>query len=333
MIKITIIIPVYNTEKYLKRCLESIINQNFKDIEIIIINDCSSDSSLEIIKKYMNLDNRIFLINKNKNEGLSEARNSGIAKARGEYIIHIDSDDWIEQNYFLDIYTMAKKHDADMVISDFYKDFDNGKLIYKKDQYKIGKNITELTNIDSIINIFTGNGYPCVWNKLIKTKLYIENNVIHPKYISLGEDLAVIPKLLYYSKKIIKLNKPYIHYIQNKSSITKKIEVVKIMELHNVIENLKDFFKDKDLFLQFNEFELQQLFWLFDCKLNITNQEYKKLIKRFLYLFKVIDVKKLNSKKLRVIGYILKILNNKFTFLFIWIFYKIHKIILKFLLY
>ena len=95
-IQISVIIPVYNTEKYLERCINSVVSQNFRDIEIIIINDYSEDDSLKIIDKYKNKDKRIKIINKIKNEGLSAARNSGIEIATGEYILHIDSDDWIE---------------------------------------------------------------------------------------------------------------------------------------------------------------------------------------------------------------------------------------------
>ena len=135
-IKISVIVPVYNTSKFLEKCLNSIIEQNFKDIEIIIINDCSTDNSLKIINGFIKIDSRIILINKEKNEGLSAARNSGIEIARGEYILHIDSDDWIEENYFKNIYENAINNQADMVISDYYLDFNNGKIIYTYDQNK-----------------------------------------------------------------------------------------------------------------------------------------------------------------------------------------------------
>lgn len=125
--KISVIVPVYNVEKYLDRCLKSIVTQSLKDIEIIIVNDCSPDNSLKIIKKYMEIDRRIILIDKIKNEGLTSARNSGLEIAQGEYILHIDSDDWIEQDYLKDMYELAIKYDADMVISDYYRDYDDGK--------------------------------------------------------------------------------------------------------------------------------------------------------------------------------------------------------------
>ena len=129
-VKISVIVPVYNTGKYLKRCLESIIDQNFEEMEIIIVNDCSTDNSLEIINYYMKQDNRIILINKEKNEGISVVRNSAIKIAKGKYIFQIDSDDWVEQNYFRDMYDKAIEEKADIVISDFYKDFDNDQIFY-----------------------------------------------------------------------------------------------------------------------------------------------------------------------------------------------------------
>ncbi|MGL6168239.1 MAG: glycosyltransferase family 2 protein, partial [Fusobacteriaceae bacterium] len=127
--KISVIIPVYNTEKYLRRCLESIINQSLKEIEIIIVNDGSPDGSSKIIDEFSQKDKRIKVINK-KNGGISSARNVGLKKSLGEYVIHIDSDDWIEHNYFFEMYSKAKKDNLDIVISDIYWDWDNGKIDY-----------------------------------------------------------------------------------------------------------------------------------------------------------------------------------------------------------
>lgn len=122
MIKISVMVPVYNTSKYLEKCLESIVNQSLKDIEIICVNDGSTDNSFEILKKFSNKDKRIIVINK-KNGGLTSARNTALKIAKGEYCLNIDSDDWIEQGYFEVMYNKAKEDDLDIVISDFYKEF------------------------------------------------------------------------------------------------------------------------------------------------------------------------------------------------------------------
>ena len=109
-VKISVIVPVYNVEKYLRKCLDSITSQNLKEVEIIVVNDCSPDGSLKIIQEYIKKDKRITLVNKEKNEGLASARNSGLEIAKGEYILHIDSDDWIEQDYFKDMYELSLIH-------------------------------------------------------------------------------------------------------------------------------------------------------------------------------------------------------------------------------
>lgn len=309
--KISVIIPVYNTEKYLKRCLNSVVNQNFKNIEIIIINDFSPDNSLETIKEFLKIDKRIILINKLKNEGLSAARNTGLEIARGEYILHIDSDDWIEQNYLEDLYKEAKKNNSDIVITDFYMDYDNGKLKYCIDQ-KIEQ---EYESQVFLQNCFIGQGYICVWNKLIRKSLYIENNIKHPINISLGEDLAVIPKLFYYSKKITKLNKAYVHYIQNINSITKTNDVKKVIEISNALKILNEFFNYKNNYY-FQRFELIHLgIWLFKEKYDFNNEEYYEIVKKYLHEMNKIKIK---SLKMKIVVFVLKIFNEKMTFIILW---------------
>lgn len=317
MIKISIIIPVYNTEKYLKRCLNSIINQNFKEIEIIIINDCSTDNSLEIIKKYIEIEKRIILINKEKNEGLSAARNSGIEIAKGEYILHIDSDDWIEQNYFKDMYKFAIKNKADIVISDYYEDYNNLDIRYIQGQKEI--NTIQINKLKVIENIFLFKGSTSVWNKLIKTELYRKNQIKHPQGISLGEDLAVIPKLIYYSQKIVKLNKAYYHYIQNPLSITKKYNKNKIYEIYEVLKINEKFFQNKKIDLPIELLKINHLTgWLFQVKYDFKDKKYIEILNEYLELLKKIKIKKLRNTKLKILAIIFKILKNKNIFILIW---------------
>ena len=124
MSKISIIVPVYNTEKYLSKCLNSLIKQTYKDIEIIVVNDGSKDKSLEIAKKIAKQDNRIKVFNK-ENGGLSSARNFGIEKASGEYIGFVDSDDYIKENMFEILYNMIKEANAKIAICGWYLVEDN----------------------------------------------------------------------------------------------------------------------------------------------------------------------------------------------------------------
>lgn len=317
MIKISVIVPVFNTGKYLERCLKSLINQNLIDIEIIVVNDCSSDNSLEILKKFQKIDKRIVLIDKKENEGLSVARNTGIELARGEYILHIDSDDWIEgDNYFKEMYETAKNNNADVVISDFYIDFNNEKVIYIQDQQQ------ECSKEKYIEKIFLGESYPSVWNKLIKTSLYKKNNIWHPKNISLGEDLAVVPRILYYADKISVLNKAYLHYIKNPLSITNKYENKKVYEIYEVIKINEKFFH-KTTIKNINILKINHLLnWLFKTRYDLGNEIYVNILLEFLKSIKHEKLRNINFSKKIIVIYILKIFNNKYMFLFLWYLYN-----------
>ena len=124
---ISIVVPVYNVEKYLKRCLDSLVNQTYKNIEIILVNDGSTDSSLEICKGYAKKDSRVKIISK-KNEGLGYTRNEGINIAKGIYIAFIDSDDYVDENFYEKLYVSAKKYNSDMVYASFKSVDKNNKM-------------------------------------------------------------------------------------------------------------------------------------------------------------------------------------------------------------
>ncbi len=317
---LTIVIPVYNTEKYLRRCLESVINQTFRQFEIILINDCSSDNSSIILDEYAKKDNRIKLINLKENKGLSAVRNIGIQSSSGKYILHLDSDDWIEPTYINDLINMAIKNDADIVISDFYIDYDNGNKVYFSDQSSTEK---VLNNYDCIKNICYGVASPAVWPKLIRKSLYISNNIFHPEGISLGEDLAVMIKLLFYAKTIVKINKSYVHYIQNVESITKNISCQKLFEIEKVIDINREFLKEKELEKLSDFLEANVLtFWIFQVPYS-NNIHYLSIIKRYLKVFDKINKKFVSSNNIKFI----KIFRCSFGFFLLWKLKKIKKLI------
>ncbi len=138
-IKISVIIPIYNAGLYLEKCLRSIMNQSLKEIEIICVNDGSTDNSLEILKGLGKEDKRIKIINQ-INQGVSKARNEALKIAKGKYCLNIDSDDWVELKYLEDMYKLAEKENLDIVVSDYYEDYLDGKIKMKKgkkDQKKL----------------------------------------------------------------------------------------------------------------------------------------------------------------------------------------------------
>lgn len=302
MCKISIIIPVYNTEKFIERCLKSIVNQSLKEIEIIVVNDGSTDNSLELIRKFEKIDKRLKVIDK-KNGGLSSARNAGIEEAKGEYLLHIDSDDWIEQDYLKDIYSFAKEKRLDIVVTDFYLDYDDGNLNYMRDIKLKDKEI--LSEKEYLKKLLIGEGYPCVWNKLFKSYLYKKTNIRHPLGISLGEDLGTTPLLVNKSKKIGKINKAYLHYIQNPNSITKSGKLKKIDELFSVLEKLRmelsNIVEDRLL----NSLVINNIGNVFYSENFINN--YSKEAGRFLDMIKEIPEIETVSKKNKLFFKILKV--------------------------
>lgn len=225
MVKVSIIVPVYNTAKYLSMCIESLINQTLKDIEIILINDGSTDESESIIKKYK--DKRIKYIFK-KNEGIGKTRNLGIEKTNGEYLAFIDSDDYIEPNFCEVMYNKAIKDECDIVICDYYKDINERLEEVKFASFK-DTNLKENPEIINLINLG-----PC--NKIYKKDLFKNQKnrfVENLKY----EDAPFVCRLLLSAKKIGKIDECLAHYvIHEKSETTTRDErIFDILKITDII--------------------------------------------------------------------------------------------------
>jgi len=236
-VKVSVIVPAYNSEKYIVRCVKSIINQTLKEIEIIVVNDGSTDNTKDLIKNLALKDNRIIIINK-KNGGLSSARNAGLDIAKGEYIQHLDGDDWIESKACEDTYQYASKNSVDIVVCDYYRDNDKGGIKYIRD-LKSEKSIS--SNEEYLRYFFQRKTIPAVWNKLIKKELY--KDIRHPEGIFQGEDVAVMPRLVLRAKKIEKLNKAFVHYIVNPDSITNYETTKKMYQLFEAYDEIESFLK------------------------------------------------------------------------------------------
>ena len=251
--KISVIIPVYNTDKYVEKCINSVLNQTLKDIEIIIVNDGSTDNSLEKIKKYEK-DKRVKIINK-KNEGLSKTRNIGLKIATGKYIYHMDSDDYLESNKVLEkLYLDSEKNNLDILVFDFYKE------IQKEKEYCVNLDVVNTENIilkeEYIKDLIKAKWGMNIWSKLVKRELFTKNNILFPENIFLGEDLLVSLKLVYFAKKIGKLNEALYNYVQHDFQGTKTIKKEKeYSDLYKLYIEIERFLKKEKVFYKFeNEF-------------------------------------------------------------------------------
>lgn len=243
MPKVSILVPVYNVEKYIDRCAISLFEQTFDDIEYVFVNDCSQDNSIDILQKviakYPSRKNSIKLVNHTENRGLASARNTAINNAIGDYILHIDSDDYIETNTVKVMYEKAIAENADVVVCNYILEWENAN--------KFVEQVWKPNNIDFLKDILSGEAVPCVWNKLFKRELYINNNIHAIEGLNFGEDFAVTPRLIYFANRICKVDNYFIHYIQsNASAYTKKFNPKHVNNIVSAFEVLENFFQSKD---------------------------------------------------------------------------------------
>lgn len=228
MKKLTIVIPVYNGEKYIKRCLDSVLsNKNIK--EVIVINDCSTDGSLKILKEY---GSRIKLIDLKENRGVSYARNLGIEKATGDYITFVDVDDYIEPNTYFQMLSKIEKTDADICICNYDEIFEeNGKIVNSK--YNL--DFEELDNESVVKKFLTDDISPAIWDKVYKTKLL--KNISFENNLAIGEDILFCLKVFMNCKKATFINERFYHYVQQNTSAMHVISP-KLLQFKNVIKGI-----------------------------------------------------------------------------------------------
>lgn len=222
---ISVIVPVYNSEKYVGQCIESLINQTFKQIEFLLIDDGSTDSSGVICDLYASKDDRITVVHK-QNGGLVSARKKGMSLARGNIIGYVDGDDWIEKTYFENAYNALIENDADIVVSGFKRDlFEKSDIVlntFKSGLYE-GDNLLELKkNCLSCGSFFNHGVYTFLWNKIFKKDLVYNKQLSVDDSIIIGEDASVVYPAIFDSNKIVITNDCSYHYRQREDSILKR---------------------------------------------------------------------------------------------------------------
>ena len=239
MVKVSIIVPVYNVEKYLTKCLDSLVNQTLKDIEIIVVNDGTKDNSQKVIdeyaKEYKNI--RPFI---KENGGLSDARNYGIAKAKGEYIAFLDSDDYVDITMYEKMYNKAKQENFDMVVCDLNYIYPNKTVKAYSNLKKDTKNIKEC-----MIKI-----YPAAWNKIFKRSLF--DSAIEFKRNIWFEDVEFIYRMLPKVKNIGVIHEHFYQYVQREGSITNTIN----HKIYDYIDNwngIIEYYKNNKIYEEYKK--------------------------------------------------------------------------------
>ena len=244
MKSVSVIVPFYNVESYIGRCLETLVKQTLDDIEIILVNDGSKDRSKIVVDKYIKEYPEKIVYLEKENGGLSDARNFAIPYAKGEYIAFLDSDDYVNVEMYKDMYELAKRENSDMVECDFYWEYPDKK---KEDIGVIYNGKKEMIEKVRVV----------AWNKLIKKEILEKSKVIFPKGYRY-EDVEFTYKLVPYLDKVSFLKKPYVHYIQREGSISNN-QNERNKEIFDVLEHVIEFYKEKDLYEEYKD-ELEYIY-------------------------------------------------------------------------
>ncbi len=264
MKKVSVIIPVYNVENYLRKCLNSLVNQTLKDIEIIVVNDGTLDNSQEIIDEYVKKYPKKVVSIIQENGGQGAARNTGLLHAKGEYIGYVDSDDYVEENMYEELYKKAKEEDSDIVICGNNVVKENYEFLSKEDvdkEFLLGK--------------------MAVWNKIYKKNIIVDNKIQFRSKVWY-EDLDFTMKVYFSSKKISYVDKPLYNYLLREGSTMNNNNIKRNLELIEAFDSLIDYCKDKKIYNKAkDEIEFLCIYHMYifaTTRVLNTNNKYKDKI-------------------------------------------------------
>lgn len=288
---ISIIIPVYNVSQYLNECIQSVVNQSYKDFECILIDDGSSDGSEVICDQWEQKDSRIKVIHQS-NQGVSKARNRGITEAQGEYITFIDSDDWIDPNYLNELLQPIKKYNVDLAVCGLQQHYNNGtskNYSYKTGIINIEQQYTNaFTDVNKIFLFFA----PYI--KLYRKKIIQEQNIHFPPEYTYGEDLLFNYNYLEYVKAIYIVEQCLYHYRIIGYGTLSSIKRINQFEIDYAQWNiLKDFFQRKNLWNNYSiSYLYHRLWWcMYDAILSFPERLKGKSINyKLQYIKQIVNI-------------------------------------------
>lgn len=277
---ISIIVPVYNISMYLEKCIESLLSQSYKNIEIILVNDGSTDKSPQICDRYKSFSNNIIVIHK-VNSGVSEARNSGIENANGAYICFVDGDDYVDKNYVSDMYTVAAKENVDIVTSNAYKIWDNGKKIELLTNNIPLNDYFIKTGTETLSDMLYGKTcYASCWGKLYKREIF---DTIRFPDLSMGEDSYTMYHCLLKANKVAHLHSPNYFYMQHQQSVMHTKNFDKFYDYIKLSDGFINIVNSKypELFLPAVNRLIENNFWVY-MKMRHYPEKYKTQLQHII---------------------------------------------------
>ena len=245
--KVSIIVPCYNIDKYIRKCVDSLLMQTYDNIEIILVDDQSTDLTGEILDGYALIDNRVIVFHK-KNGGLSDARNYGLERCSGKYVCFVDGDDYVSTRYIEKMYISMIKTDSDIVACNYYYEDEKGRQWLSHEIID-----TVYDNIGALVDFmsYEQNLGVVAWNKMYKKTLFIDNDIRYP-YGKFHEDNYTTYKVFYHSKRISLISDSLYYYIQRSDSIMGKKFNKKRFDIIGSLDGLKNLIEDNDLSLREN---------------------------------------------------------------------------------
>lgn len=260
MVKVSIIVPVYGVEKYIEKCARSIFEQTYSNLEIIFVNDCTPDKSVQVIQKvlseYPSRTSQVSILSQSKNKGVAAARKRGLESITGDYCIQFDSDDFVEPSMIEEMVRVAVHDDADIVMCDL-------NLVSNNSTTHVHVN-PNLDPVECIEQILTGEVHSSLCNKLVRVRLYRDYKIQFVEGLNMREDLGVMYRLLYFAHKLAYLPKPFYNYVLRGGSVSSSRMNIKQQE------NAQDLINEMNMFCvqkQINNIDLLDAFSFFKAQI------------------------------------------------------------------
>lgn len=277
---VSVVIPVYNVANYIEKCAISLFEQTLEDIEFIFVDDCSPDNSINILEnilhKYPERIHQTRIVRMETNSGSASVRKQGVLEAKGEYIIHCDSDDWVDLDLYEKLYLAACSNNADIVVSDF---------VY---EYSCSAKVVETPVIATNGKLIIKNWYKNIFhlsccNKLVKRSLYVDNTVYPWEGLNMWEDNGLLARLFYYAKNVCQIRGVYYHYNRtNENALTQGYGEKQINQMIGTAEKITEFFVSKP---DAKDFEMTVYAFQFLARVNLITDSFQNL-KKFRTTFK-----------------------------------------------
>lgn len=243
--KLSLIVPVYGVEKYIARCVRSVLSQSYEDMEAIFVDDSTPDQSVAILQQTASEfpQKKWRIVHHAFNKGLAAARRTGIEAATGEYIMHVDSDDYLEPDALKKLAGIIQQTDADVVVMDFFFEWDCRRKVYSD---AFSSDPHEYSRL-----LISGANMPNAWRHVIRRDLYHQTGIYPTEGLNFGEDYLVLPRICWFANRIAKIQQPLYHYWQtNASAMTRNVSETGIVQLTQVMHLLTAFYADKPECLQ-----------------------------------------------------------------------------------